>query len=99
MRFRDERFHTDGVWEVFLRWQTRDKGTIFVEECTRGDGVRDESEVGSSTVQYSGKLFKPMVLHPLTYRSARFPCPTSRRPGAPVRPVSPTQLGGNVYCK
>jgi hypothetical protein len=25
--------------------------------------------------------------------------PTSRRPGAPVRPVSPTQLGGNVYCR
>ena len=31
-------------------------------------------------------------------RSARLPCPTSLRP-VNTRPVSPTQLGGNVYCK
>ena len=29
---------------------------------------------------------------------ARLPCPTSRRPGAPTRPVSPTDDGGKEYC-
>lgn len=32
-------------------------------------------------------------------RSARVPCPISRLLGAPIRPVSPTQEGGNVYYK
>mmetsp|Transcript_52280 Transcript_52280/g.111818 ORF Transcript_52280/g.111818 Transcript_52280/m.111818 type:complete len:313 (+) Transcript_52280:158-1096(+) len=32
-------------------------------------------------------------------RSARLPCPTSRRPGAPMRPTSPTEKGGKEYCR
>mmetsp|Transcript_12516 Transcript_12516/g.38700 ORF Transcript_12516/g.38700 Transcript_12516/m.38700 type:complete len:229 (+) Transcript_12516:623-1309(+) len=31
--------------------------------------------------------------------SASAPWPISRRPGAPVRPTSPTELGGKEYCK
>ena len=32
-------------------------------------------------------------------RSARLPWPTSRRPGAPLRPTSPTEKGGKVYWR
>lgn len=31
-------------------------------------------------------------------RSASSPWPSSRRPGAPTRPVSPTLEGGKKYC-
>jgi len=32
-------------------------------------------------------------------RSASAPCPISRRPGPPIRPVSPTDEGGKKYCR
>ena len=32
-------------------------------------------------------------------RSASVPCPISRLPGAPTRPVSPTEHGGKKYCR
>mmetsp|Transcript_1994 Transcript_1994/g.7312 ORF Transcript_1994/g.7312 Transcript_1994/m.7312 type:complete len:280 (-) Transcript_1994:335-1174(-) len=35
----------------------------------------------------------------MSARSARLPCPSSRRPGAPMRPTSPTELGGKKYCR
>mmetsp|Transcript_10459 Transcript_10459/g.27697 ORF Transcript_10459/g.27697 Transcript_10459/m.27697 type:complete len:241 (-) Transcript_10459:1426-2148(-) len=62
------------------------------------DDEPDDSVISDSTRIEYGNSFS-FGTPGTSARSARFPWPTSRRPGAPVRPTSPTEQGGNEYWR
>mmetsp|Transcript_19021 Transcript_19021/g.39143 ORF Transcript_19021/g.39143 Transcript_19021/m.39143 type:complete len:210 (-) Transcript_19021:888-1517(-) len=66
--------------------------TLAIDEDPWDSVIRDSTRIEYGKSSSDGKVG-------ISARSAKFPCPISRRPGAPVRPVSPTHDGGKVYCR